>query len=100
MPRNNNFTFANAINDALQVAMRKDSKMLCYGLGVTDPKGVFGTTLNLEKKFGNKRVFDVPTSENAITGVAIGAALNGIKSVVTHQRLDFFFKAKSSTDFE
>ena len=50
MPRNNNFTFANAINDALQVAMRKDSKMLCYGLGVTDPKGVFGTTLNLEKK--------------------------------------------------
>ncbi len=93
MPRNKDFTFAKAINEALQIAMRKDSKMLCYGLGVTDPKGVFSTTLNLEKKFGNKRVFDVPTSENAITGVAIGAALDGIRSVVTHQRLDFFLLA-------
>jgi len=93
MQKNKNFTFVNAINDALHVAMKKDSKMLCYGLGVTDPKGVFGTTLNLERNFGSKRVFDVPTSENAITGVAIGAALNGVKSVVTHQRLDFFLLA-------
>ena len=88
-----NLTYADAINDALQISMKKDKKILCFGLGVTDPKGVFGTTLNLEKKFGSKRVFDVPTSENAITGVSIGAALNGIKSIVTHQRLDFFLLA-------
>ena len=88
-----NKTFAGAINEALHISMKKDKKLLCYGLGVTDPKGVFGTTLNLEKKFGSERVFDIPTSENAITGVAIGAALNGIKSVVTHQRLDFFLLA-------
>ena len=30
--------------------MKKDKNLLCYSLGVTDPKGVFGTTLNLEKK--------------------------------------------------
>ena len=93
MHKTNNKTFAAAINDALQISMKKDKKILCYGLGVTDPKGIFGTTLNLEKKFGSERVFDIPTSENAITGVAIGAALNGIKSVVTHQRLDFFLLA-------
>ena len=93
MHKNRNFTFAEAINDALKISMKKDRKMLCYGLGVTDPKGVFGTTLNLEKNFGSKRVFDIPTSENAMTGVAIGAALNGVKSVVTHQRLDFFLLA-------
>ena len=93
MLKNKNFTFTNAINDALQIAMKKDKKILCYGLGVTDPKGVFGTTLNLEKKFGAKRVFDVPTSENTITGVSIGAALDGTKSIVTHQRLDFFLLA-------
>jgi pyruvate dehydrogenase E1 component beta subunit len=38
-------------------------------------------------------VFDMPTSENAMTGVAIGASLNGIKSVMTHQRIDFFLLA-------
>ena len=32
--------------------MKKDKDVICYGLGVTDPKGVFGTTLNLEKSFG------------------------------------------------
>ena len=86
-------SFAQAINEALTYSLKKDKNLICYGLGVTDPKGVFGTTLNLHKKFGNKRVFDVPTSENALTGVSIGAALNGVRSVVTHQRLDFFLLA-------
>lgn len=85
--------FATAINKALHQAMEIDPAVICYGLGVTDPKAVFGTTANLEQRFGSDRVFDMPTSENAMTGVAIGAALNGIKSVMTHQRLDFFLLA-------
>ena len=85
--------FAAAINKALHQAMEIDPTVICYGLGVTDPKAVFGTTANLEQRFGSDRVFDMPTSENAMTGVAIGAALNGIKSVMTHQRLDFFLLA-------
>ena len=68
-------------------------KVICYGLGATDPKGIFGTTLGLEKKFGKERVFDMPTSENAMTGVAIGAAIGGYKTIMTHQRLDFFLLA-------
>ena len=85
--------FASAINDALHQAMEIDPAVICYGLGVTDPKAVFGTTTNLEQRFGKARVFDMPTSENAMTGVAIGAALNGIKSLMTHQRVDFFLLA-------
>ena len=85
--------FAAAINEALHEAMQQDTSVICYGLGVTDPKAVFGTTSNLEQRFGSERVFDMPTSENAMTGVAIGAALNGIKSVITHQRIDFFLLA-------
>jgi len=85
--------FSNAINEAIHHAMEVDESVICYGLGVTDPKSVFGTTANLEKRFGSERVFDMPTSENAMTGVAIGAALNGIKSVMTHQRIDFFLLA-------
>ena len=86
-------SFRESINRALFFAMEKDKDMICFGLGVTDPKGVFGTTLGLESKFGPERVFDAPTSENALTGISIGAALNGIRSVVTHQRLDFFLLA-------
>ena len=85
--------FATAINDALHQAMANDSSVICYGLGVTDPRAVFGTTASLEKRFGSERVFDMPTSENAMTGIAIGAALNGIKTVMTHQRIDFFLLA-------
>mgnify|MGYP002013071988 CR=1 FL=1 len=58
-------------------------------MGVTDPKSVFGTTKNLEKKFGKNRVFDVPASENALTGFAIGASMSGYYPVLNHQRLDF-----------
>jgi pyruvate dehydrogenase E1 component beta subunit len=85
--------FSTAINEAIHQAMEVDESVICYGLGVTDPKSVFGTTANLEKRFGSERVFDMPTSENAMTGIAIGAALNGIKSVMTHQRIDFFLLA-------
>ena len=87
------FTFAKAINEALEIALTADSGVLCYGLGVPDPGGVFGTTLGLQKKFGSDRVFDTPVSENAMTGIGIGAALKGLRPVMTHQRLDFFLLA-------
>lgn len=82
-------TFAKAINEALTEAMTLDSDVICYGLGVPDPKGVFGTTIGLQEKFGDDRVFDMPTSENAMTGIGIGASLYGLRPVITHQRLDF-----------
>ena len=47
-------------------------------------------TLDLHKTHGEDRVFDTPTSENALTGIGVGAAIMGHKVVMTHQRLDFF----------
>ena len=82
-------TFAKAINGALTEAMTLDPDVICYGLGVPDPKGVFGTTTGLQEKFGDDRVFDMPTSENAMTGIGVGASLYGLRPVITHQRLDF-----------
>jgi len=82
-------SFVVAINDALALAMELDPNVICYGLGVPDPKGVFGTTLGLQEKFGDERVFDMPTSENAMTGIGIGAALYGLRPIINHQRLDF-----------
>ena len=77
------------INKTIAKSMQDSKKVLCFGLGVTDPKGVFGTTIKLEKKFGSNRVFDIPASENAITGFAIGSSLNSCIPILTHQRLDF-----------
>ena len=82
-------TFANAINQAIYDSLESDKKVLCLGLGTTDPKGVFETTLGLKEKFGKDRVFDIPTSENAITGVCAGLGIAGYKPILTHQRLDF-----------
>ena len=73
--------------------MKKDKRVICFGLGATDPKHIFGTTNFLEEKFGSNRVFDTPTSENGMTGIGIGAALNGSIPVMIHQRLDFFLLA-------
>tara|TARA_B100000809_G_C15114428_1_gene521848 strand:+ start:1124 stop:2182 length:1059 start_codon:yes stop_codon:yes gene_type:complete len=86
-------TFADAVNESLATALELDSKVICYGLGVPDPKGVFGTTTGLQERFGKERVFDMPTAENGMTGVAIGAAIAGLRPIVTHQRLDFFLLA-------
>jgi pyruvate/2-oxoglutarate/acetoin dehydrogenase E1 component len=86
-------SFAESINEAIALAMRQSENVITYGLGVPDPKGVFGTTLNLQEEFGSERVFDTPTSENAMTGIGIGAAINGLRPIMVHQRLDFFLLA-------
>ena len=82
-------TYAEALRLAQDECLQEDSKGLLMGLGVPDPKGIFGTTIGLQEKFGQKRVFDIPLSENAITGMAIGLAIEGYRPIITHQRVDF-----------
>lgn len=89
MTAGDDMTFAQAINAGLYHALAADDGVIVYGLGTDDPKGVFGTTLDLQEKFGDLRVFDMPTSENAMTGIGVGAALNRLRPVMCHQRLDF-----------
>lgn len=85
--------FTQAIHEALDQAMRMDRRVICYGLGVPDPKGIFGTTLGLQAKYGKQRVFDMPASENGMLGVGVGAAITGLRPVMCHQRADFFLLA-------
>jgi pyruvate/2-oxoglutarate/acetoin dehydrogenase E1 component len=82
-------TYAEAIREAFAVALERDPRVMLIGLGVPDPKGFFGTTTDLQKKFGAERVMDMPCAENGLTGVALGAAINGLRPVINHQRLDF-----------
>ena len=75
---NRELKYFQAINEALDQCMAKDPNVYVMGLGVSDPKGIFGSTSGLEEKYGSDRVMDTPTSENGMTGVAIGSALVGI----------------------
>lgn len=93
MRSDDELTFREAMRRGIRDAMFADPSVVCIGLGSTDPGRVFGTTANLLEEFGPNRVFDGPTSENAITGVGVGAALAGLRPVMSHQRLDFFLLA-------
>jgi pyruvate dehydrogenase E1 component beta subunit len=85
--------FASAMREALDQALNQDNKVFVMGQGVDDPSGMFGATLDLHKKHGYSRVFDTPLSENALTGIAVGAAVTGMRPVYFHNRPDFLLIA-------
>jgi len=91
MPRE--LKFYEAILEATDQKMEQDPTIYVIGLGVPDPKGIFGTTSGLSEKYGPNRVMDMPTSENAMTGIAIGTSILGMRPIMTHQRVDFFLLA-------
>ena len=82
----NKISFVHAINQALFQFLKKDKKLIVVGLGVDDPKGVFGTTLGLQQKFGPERVFDMPTSENAMTGIGSLGSRQMVVVTIHHSR--------------
>jgi acetoin:2,6-dichlorophenolindophenol oxidoreductase subunit beta len=82
-------TFSEAIREGIDQSMADDPNLIVIGEGVPDPKSIFMTTSGLIEKYGDKRVFDMPLSENGMTGVCIGAALNGTHVLMIHQRIDF-----------
>ena len=86
-------TYREAIKEALTQALEMDEHVFIMGEGVDDPAGIFGTTLGLHNVFGRNRVFDVALAENGITGVAIGAALAGMRPILVHARMDFLVLA-------
>lgn len=85
-------TYAAAIHEALEQEMGRDDSIVLMGIGVTDHKGIYGTTLGLQAKFPG-RVIETPLSEDAMTGVAIGMAMAGLHPVHVHARMDFMLLA-------
>jgi pyruvate/2-oxoglutarate/acetoin dehydrogenase E1 component len=86
-------SFGEAINAALNQAMELDESVFLYGIGVDGKSGVFGSTTGLVDRFGPKRVFDTPIAEQALTAMALGAAVGGLRPVLVHQRFDFLLYA-------
>jgi len=86
-------TCREALSEAFVQGFEKDPTLFMMGCGVPDPKGIFGTTLEVTKRFAPERVFDIPLAENGIAGFAVGAAIAGMHPVVVHQRSDFLLLA-------
>lgn len=82
-------SYAQAINEAFYQIMERDERVFVLGQGVNNPWYVGTTAAGLDRRFGPGRVIDPPISENGMNGVAIGAALTGMRPIVIHPRLDF-----------
>lgn len=82
-------TFQEAIREALYQEMERDERVFVHGLDVADHKGIYGTTLGLVEKFGKERCFSTPLSEDANLGFDLGAAINGLRPINVHIRVDF-----------
>jgi pyruvate dehydrogenase E1 component beta subunit len=87
MKKNELLSYSEAIYNATDNILASE-KGLLIGQGVDDFKGLWGTTLNLHKKYPTK-VIDAPLSEESIAGVCLGASLNGLYPINTHIRADF-----------
>ena len=82
--------FSTAINEALQLEMRRDPTVYLAGEDIA-PGGAFGVTMGLVDEFGLDRVMGTPISETAIAGHAVGAAMAGLRPVVEILFSDFLF---------
>jgi acetoin:2,6-dichlorophenolindophenol oxidoreductase subunit beta len=84
-----NMTFAQAINSAHAVEMKRDPNIYIAGEDVGVFGGCFGVTAGLLDQFGEKRVKDTTITESAIIGTAVGAASAGLRPVIELMFVDF-----------
>ncbi|MFD1955813.1 alpha-ketoacid dehydrogenase subunit beta [Paenibacillus thailandensis] len=85
--------YIEAIRDAMREEMERDEDVFVLGEDVGVKGGVFTTTKGLYEQFGEYRALDTPLAESAIAGVAIGAAMYGMKPIAEMQYSDFMLPA-------
>src|SRR5512146_2483838 len=82
-------TYRDALNLALKEEMRRDPMVVTWGEDVALYEGSFKVTRGLLAEFGEQRVLDTPISENTIVGVAVGAAMAGLRPVAELMTVNF-----------
>jgi 2-oxoisovalerate dehydrogenase E1 component beta subunit len=80
-----------AIRDAIDTTMQRDSNVVVFGEDVGYFGGVFRCTDGLQKKYGSSRVFDTPISETGIIGAAVGMGAYGLRPVAEIQFADYVY---------
>jgi pyruvate dehydrogenase E1 component beta subunit len=82
-----------ALRDAMALEMRRDADVFLIGEEVAQYQGAYKVSLGLLDEFGPKRVIDTPITEHGFTGMAVGAALNGLKPIVEFMTFNFAMQA-------
>lgn len=82
-------TYCEALCEAQAQLLETDDAVFLLGEGLDEPGGVFGSIAGLSERFGNRRVLDSPLAENGMTGIAVGAAMVGMRPIFIHMRMDF-----------
>ncbi|HLV99004.1 MAG TPA: alpha-ketoacid dehydrogenase subunit beta [Ktedonobacterales bacterium] len=88
-------TMVEALNQALALELERDERVVLLGQDIGPNGGVFRVTDQLQKRFGDKRVFDTPLSESAIIGSSVGMAVYGLRPVAEIQFAGFLFLSMS-----
>jgi len=86
-------TYAAAIREAHAQLLEADARVFLIGQGLSSPWYAGASLDQLDRDFGSQRLLDGPVSESAVTGMAIGAALAGMRPIVFHPRMDFLLLA-------
>ena len=82
-------TLAQAIREALAEEMRRDPRVFILGEDIAEAGHPFKVLTGLVEEFGAKRVLDTPISEAGFTGIAVGAAMTGMRPVIDIMFGDF-----------
>ena len=82
--------YIDAVNEAIKEEMRRDESVFLLGEDIGRYGGLFRVTRNLFDEFGDKRLLDTPISEQGFMGMAIGAAMVGMKPIVELMYMDFY----------
>ena len=85
--------FFNALREAVDEEMAKDPTVLVMGEDVGHYGGSYKVTKDLYKKYGDLRLLDTPIAENSFTGMAIGAAMTGLRPIIEGMNMGFLLLA-------
>lgn len=81
--------FRDALREAMSEEMRKDDRVFLMGEEVAEYNGAYKVSQGMLAEFGEKRVIDTPISELGFTGIAVGAAQNGLRPIVEYMTWNF-----------
>jgi pyruvate/2-oxoglutarate/acetoin dehydrogenase E1 component len=82
-------TLAEAIREGIAEAFARDDSTFLFAQGVADPSSMWGTLKGIGNRFGEDRVIEMPIAENGAVGIAVGAALNGLRPIISFHRVEF-----------
>src|SRR5687768_16505563 len=84
-----NIAFREALREAMSEEMRRDDRVFLMGEEVAEYNGAYKVSQGMLAEFGEKRVIDTPISELGFTGIAVGAAQNGLRPIVEYMTWNF-----------